>query len=597
MNHRKYRSHGVVREDRPDGTVLVSSTVALGPVVRCATDWLVHWAKLSPGAVFIAERSGAGWREVTYREALEQVRSLANGLLDRGLGPQKPLMVISGNGVDHGLLALAAQYAGIPVVPVAEQYALIPAANAHLAHAAALVKPAMVFAGDDERFGAALDLDVFSGIHKVSASGSRGGVTALSELFKDGGGADEANAAVGPDTVAKILMTSGSTAHPKGVLTTQRMMCTNQAQLLAALPFLGERRPRIVDWLPWNHVFGGSHNFNMMLANGGSLYIDAGKPVAGLVEKTIENLRMVTGTLAFNVPVGFAMLRDVMRGDRDLRRRYFEDLDMLFYAGASLPQDVWTDLQSMAREVRGDVPLFTTSWGMTETAPACIIQHEPAAMSGIIGVPVPGVVAKLVPDSADRYEVRIKGPNVTPGYCGDAEATKAVFDEEGFLRTGDAVKFVDAADPARGMRFDGRISEDFKLLTGTWVRAANLRLEVLSALKGIAADLVVTGADRNEVGAMIIPSPAARARDDIREIDGALFSPGLAAEIRSALGALPAHGSSGRIARAVMLSEPPSIADGEITAKGNLNFRRLLDRRAALLSRLYDNSDPATILM
>ncbi len=367
--------------------------------------------------------------------------------------------------------------------------------------------------------------------------------------------------------------------------------------MLAALPFLGQRRPRIVDWLPWNHVFGGSHNFNMMLANGGSLYIDGGKPVAGLVDKTIENLRMVAGTLAFNVPIGFAMVRDAMRSDEELRRRYFEDLDMLFYAGASLPQDVWSDLEAMAREVRGDVPLFTTSWGMTETAPACIIQHELTAMSGVIGVPVPGVTIKLVPDEGERFELRAKGPNVTPGYFDNPAATAQAFDEEGFLRTGDAVKFVDPADMAKGMRFDGRISEDFKLMTGIWVRAANLRLELMGALKDIAADVIVTGADRREVGVMIFPSPGARSRTDVREIDGALFSASLAAEISAALRNLPAHGSSGKIARALILSDPPSIADGEITAKGNLNFRKLLDRRANLLARLYDNADPATILV
>ncbi len=597
MNEQRFRNHSVIREDRADGTILLSSTVRHGPVARCSTDWLVQWAQLTPDAIFVAERSGDGWRTVSYQAALEQVRALANGLLDRGLGPDRPLLVISGNSVDHGLIALAAQYAGIPVVPVAEQYALIPAANAQLAQVAGLVKPGMVFAADGDRFAKALNLDIFANIHRVSSIGGVNGITSLAELMLDGTGADSANALVGPDTIAKILMTSGSTAMPKGVLTTQQMMCTNQAQLLAALPFLGQRKPRIVDWLPWNHVFGGSHNFNMMLANGGSLYIDGGKPVAGLVKRTVENMRLVRSTLAFNVPIGFAMLRDAMRTDTELRRSYFEQLDMLFYAGASLPQDVWADLETMAHEIRGDMPLFTTSWGMTETAPACIIQHEPTTMSGIIGVPVPGVHIKLIPAEDGRFELRAKGPNVMPGYHENLKATHDAFDEEGFLRTGDAVKFVDPDNMAKGMRFDGRISEDFKLLTGIWVRAANLRLELLALLKDVAADIIVTGADRSEVGIMIIPSGGARLRRDVAENDGALVCPSLASDIASALQTLHGHGSSGRISRAIILSEPPSIADGEITAKGNLNFRKLLDRRANLLKRLYDNADPATILV
>ena len=598
LTQERYRAHSVTREDRADGAILLRSTHALGPVADRTTDWLHHWADATPDAVFLAERCGPGWREVSYAGALEQVRAIAAALLTRGMGAGTPIVIISGNAVDHALLTLAAQYVGVPTVPVAEQYALIPAARGHLAHAVQVVRPAMVYAADLDRFGAALTSDLFDGMERVASAGTAPGVTPFSDLLAGGGAdVDAANAAIGPDTVAKILMTSGSTSSPKGVLTTHRMMCTNQAQLGVALPFLRTHPPVILDWLPWNHVFGGSHNFNMVLANGGALYIDGGKPVPGLIDHTIENQRMIAGTIAFNVPVGFAMLRDAMKRDTQLRQRYFENLDMLFYAGASLPQDVWADLEDMAREVRGEVPLMTSSWGLTETAPACLIQHEPTTRSGIVGVPVAGVTVKLIPDEDMRCEVRVKGPTITPGYFEDPEKTAEAFDEEGYFRTGDAMTFVDPADINKGLRFDGRISEDFKLLSGTWVRAANLRLDLLSALAGLAQDVVLTGADRSEIGLMVIPAPDVRARADVREADGALISPSAAAEISERLRARPVEGSSTRITRALILSEPPSIATGEFTAKGNINFRKLLTLRAALLDRLYDDADAATILI
>lgn len=602
MDQGRYLAHSVTREDRADGAILLHSTHALGPVADRTTDWLHHWAAATPGAVFLAERSGPGWREVTYAEALDQVRAIAGALLARGMGAGTPILIISGNGVDHGLLTLAAQYVGVPTVPVAEQYALIPAARGHLAHAAGLVRPAMVYAADLDRFGDALTSDIFDGMERVASAGAAPGVTPFADLLAGhlaGGAADidAANAAITPDTVAKILMTSGSTSSPKGVLTTHRMMCANQAQLGVALPFLRSHPPVILDWLPWNHVFGGSHNFNMALANGGAMYIDGGKPVAGLIDRTIENQRMISGTIAFNVPVGFAMLRDAMKRDAELRQRYFENLDMLFYAGASLPQDVWADLEDMAREVRGDVPLMTSSWGLTETAPACLIQHEPTTRSGIVGVPVAGVTVKLIPDEDMRCEVRVKGPTITPGYFEDAEKTAEAFDDEGYFRTGDAMKFVDPGDIAKGMRFDGRISEDFKLLSGTWVRAANLRIDLLIALAGLAGDVVLTGADRAEIGLMVIPTPELRARPDVSEDGGALLSHTGAGDIAQRIRALPVEGSATRIRRVMILAEPPSIAEGEITAKGNINFRKLLTRRANLLERLYDDADPAVTLI
>ena len=333
-----FQPHAVEREDRPDGSIILRSPRALGPTVRCTGVWLEQWARESPDQVFLAERSGKGWRKETYGSALQKVRALAASLLGRGLNADTPIAVLSGNGVDHGLLALAAQYVGVPTVPLAEQYALVPEAHGRLAEAIDLVRPRLVFVADGKRFAAALAGDALAGIDVVASDPGGGAATALETLLKGDGGVDVggAHAAVGPDTVAKILMTSGSTSSPKGVLTTQRMMCANQLQLSDSLPFLGQRRPTIVDWLPWNHVFGGSHNFNMMLANGGSLYIDDGKPLKGAFGRSLENLSMVSATLMFNVPIGYAMLLDAGAGDRELRGQVFGDLDLIFYSGASL---------------------------------------------------------------------------------------------------------------------------------------------------------------------------------------------------------------------------------------------------------------------
>ncbi|MCX2725593.1 AMP-binding protein [Roseibium salinum] len=337
----------------------------------------------------------------------------------------------------------------------------------------------------------------------------------------------------------------------------------------------------------------------MMLSNGGSLYIDDGKPVKGLFDRTLENLAMKTGTIAFNVPLGFGMLLGALEKDEDLRRRFFEGLDLIFYAGASLPQDVWAGFERMAMEVKGEIPLMTSSWGLTETAPSAMMQQEPAPRSGIVGVPVNGVTVKLVPDADMRCEVRVKGPNIMPGYFNDPEKTAAAFDEEGFFITGDAMLFLDATDPNKGMRFDGRISEDFKLQSGTWVRAAQLKLDMLSRLAPLAADLVITGADRKQIGVMIFPNreELSRAGFELREEGGACTCTLLQGEIHRRLSerAREISGSSARVARAMVLAEPPSMPEGEMTAKGNLNIRKVLARRAELLERLYDDNDPAVV--
>ncbi|MGS4990324.1 feruloyl-CoA synthase [Roseibium sp. RP-7] len=599
----EFLRHSVEREDRPDGSILLRSTYPLSPVVERTGDWLHQWAGEAPDRVFLAERSGAGWREESYADILEKVRAIGAALLARGMGANTPILIMSGNGVDHGILALAAQYVGVPVVPVAEQYSLIHGAHGRLREAINLIKPKMAYVVDADQYGEALNLEDLASVEIVASRPGSRNVTAFADLLKGDGGVDvdSAFAAVTPDTVGKILMTSGSTSSPKGVLTTHRMMCVNQAQLADSMPFLRKRPPVIVDWLPWNHVFGGSHNFNMMLANGGSLYIDDGKPVKGLFERTVENLSLKTGTLVFNVPLGFGMLLKALEADTDLRQRFFEDLDLIFYAGASLPQEVWSGFERMAMEVKGEVPLMTSSWGLTETAPSALMQQEPAPHSGIVGVPVSGVTVKLLPDADMRCEVRVKGPNVMPGYLNDPEKTAAAFDEEGFFITGDAMLFLDPADANKGMRFDGRISEDFKLQSGTWVRAAQLKLDMLSRLAPLAADLIITGADRKQIGVMIFPNVAELTREgfDLNDDDGAFRCKLLQGEIHRRLSARAREisGSSTLVSRAIVLSQPASMPEGEMTAKGNLNIRKVLARREALLERLYTDDDPAVVTL
>ena len=598
-----FKPHDVSSEQRNDGTLLLRSNAETGDVVDTSADWLHRWSEEAPERIFLAERSGAGWREETYQSTLQKVRAIAASLLARGMGPDTPILIMSGNGVDHGLLTLAAHYVGVPTAPIAEQYALIPAARERLEHAISLVKPSMAYVVDADKFAHAITIDALAGVEIVASDvGSQSGVTGMDTLLQGDSGVDidAARGQVTPDSVVKILMTSGSTSAPKGVMTTQRMMCVNQTQIADSLPFLTERPPSVVDWLPWNHVFGGSHNFNMMLANGGSFYIDDGKPLKGLFDRTVENLKMVTGSLVFNVPVGFGMLLQALKSDQDLRQRFFQDLDMIFYAGASLPQDIWQGLEHMALDVKGEVPLMTSSWGLTETAPATMIQQEPTDRSGVIGVPMSGVTLKLVPEEDGRYEVRAKGPNIMPGYYNDPQKTAEAFDGEGYFITGDAMMFVDPDNVNAGMRFDGRISEDFKLLTGTWVRATALRMSLLSHFAPLAADLVMTGQDKSDIGVLIFPNKEAieTAGHALDDVDGMLSDPSLLTALRDRLAAWnEANASSStRIARAALFAEPASLVDAEITAKGNLNFRKVLQRRSAILDHLYNGSHDAVIV-
>ena len=590
--------HAVETVKRADALFLKSHH-AIDPVVENTGVWLHKWADETPDRTFLAERDGDGWRELSYAQVLKSVRGIASALAGRGMGPDTPIVIMSGNSVDHALLSLGAQYAGVPTSPLAEQYALIVEAHGRLTYVLDKIKPAMAFVDDAARYSAAIGLSHLADMEVVASKtdGAPRDVTAFADLVAGDPSVDidAVHAKVGPDTLAKILFTSGSSSDPKGVLTTQKMMCSNQAQMAAVLPFLKERPPVINDWLPWNHVFGGSHNVNMMLAHGGTLYIDDGKPTKKGFQRTVENIISRPGTLAFNVPVGFAMLAAEMKTNADLRKAYMGNLDMLFYAGASLPQDVWTSLEDVAMAERGRLPLMISSWGMTETAPATVMLHEPIGRSGVIGVPLPGTEIKLLPDDEMRCELRVKGPNIMTAYYGDTAKTAEAFDDEGFLITGDAVRFVNVDDPDRGLIFDGRVSEDFKLLTGTWVQAGKLRLDALEALQGLVQDVVICGHDRDAIGLFIFARPN-QVHDD-NTANGAVIDDALQAQIEQRLRALAAtsSGSAKRISRAMILAEAPSLKDHEITDKGSLNTRKIITRRADLVERLYDNEDPALI--
>ncbi len=560
----------VVSERRSDGTLLLRSPQRLAPYARAVGEWLVHWAAAAPERSFLAERSGEGWRKLGYGEALEAARRIGQALLERGLGPERPVAILSDNGIDHALLALGAMHVGVPVTPISPAYSLMSKDFAKLRHIFELVRPGLVYAADPAKFGAALDALGAAAMPVAELLGS-----APTRRV------DDAFAAVGPDTVAKILFTSGSTGVPKGVVNTQRMLCANQQMLAQAWPFLGERTPVVVDWLPWNHTFGGNHNFNMVLRNGGTLYIDGGKPLPGVVETTVRNLKEVAATMYFNVPRGYDLLLPYLERDAALRANFFRDLDVLFYAAAALPQNLWQRIEKLALEEKNGRLAMLSAWGSTETSPLATSVHFHMDRAGVIGLPVAGCELKLVP-SAGKLEVRVRGANVTPGYYRRDDLTRAAFDDEGFYRIGDAVKLADPADPAKGIEFDGRIAEDFKLATGTWVHVGALRMRLIAAANPLIQDAVITGHDRDEIGALVFLNPAAAsglAPDALRER--------LAQALR---GLAQDAGSSTHPVRLLVMEEPPSIDANEITDKGYMNQRAVLERRATLVEELYGDT-------
>jgi feruloyl-CoA synthase len=593
-----FATPGLACERRLDGCIVLTSSLGLGPIPPSLGVLLERWAAAVPQRDFLAERDrGGAWRRLTYAAAARAANSIGQALLDRGCGPARPVMILAENGIDHALIVLGAMHVGVPVVPVSTAYARVSQDFAKLRYIFGLIKPALIYVDEADRYTQALQTIGATGVEIVASRGRLGGhyptpFSALSELTPTTA-VGAAFARVGPDTVAKILFTSGSTGQPKGVINTQRMLCANQESIFSAWPFLAEHPPVIVDWLPWNHTFGANHNFNMMLRHGGTLYIDEGKPVPGLMGRTIANLRDVSPTLYFNVPKGYAALLDHLEKDAALQATFFARLDMLFYAAAALPQSLWDRLQALGRKLRTSAVPFVSSWGLTETAPLATIVHFPIDRPGNIGVPGPGIQVKLVPDG-DKCEIRVKGPNVMPGYFQNEQLTAAAFDSEGWLRTGDAVRLADPANPARGLMFDGRIAENFKLSSGTWVNVGMLRTAVIAAGAPVIEDAVVTGHDRDEPGLLIFPSLAG-----MRTLCPELGPQATLGEligrpaVREALAVglqrhnSQASGSSLRIGRCLLLAEPPRIDANEITDKGYLNQRAVLTERAACVERLH----------
>jgi len=592
-----------------DGGMILSSPQKLGPYSRSVCEYLLHWAATTPDNVFLAERSGGGdWRKMTYREVLSSVRNVAQALLDRKLSLDRPLVILSDNSIAHALMALGAMYAGIPVAPVSPAYSLLSKDYAKLKHILGLLQPGAIFVQDGTKFAPALKAAAVGGVEIIAASNPPGDMqmTDIAQVLATRSGAEveRAFSSVGPDTIAKILFTSGSTDLPKGVINTQRMMCSNQQTITQVWPFIEEKPPVIVDWLPWNHTFGGNHNFNMMLRQGGSLYIDEGKPAPGLIERTVANLREIAPTLYFNVPRGYDMLLPFLEQDHELAANFFSKLDLIFYAAAALPQNLWERLEDLAIKVRGKRVRMVSSWGSTETAPMVTSVHYDIERAGVIGLPTPGVELKMVPN-AGKMELRVRGPNVTPGYFKRDDLTKAAFDADGFYCIGDAGRFADPRDPTKGIEFDGRIAEDFKLSSGTWVHVGALRIRAIAAGSPIIQDCVVTGHDRDEIGLLIFPNPVgcrSLCPDAPAEMPLAklIVQPQVKSRLAQSLAQLAdgSGGSSTHPTRALLMADPPSIDDNEITDKGYINQRAVLARRASLIERLYEsNPGPEVVIL
>jgi feruloyl-CoA synthase len=591
----------IVADRRADGSIILKSTTPLRESDRCVGDWLEHWAAQTPDRIFLGERASvdAPWTTVTYRQALGRVRAAAAWILALGLSAERPLVILADNGIDHAVFALAAQHVGVPSAAISPAYSLMSKDFDKLKSMITLLQPGAIYVSGTKPFAAALS--AIQPLHSARIiSGNAADADAIPfrtiAATPETPAVEQAFAAVTPDTIAKFLFTSGSTGTPKAVINTQRMLTSSQQAKAQTWAFLEAARDFVIlDWLPWSHTFGANHNFNLVLRNGGTLYVDGGKPAPGLFATSLANLRSVMPTVYFNVPRGFDMLIAALRGDDELRRRFFGEVKFAFYAGAALPQNLWDALEELSIKTSGRALPMVSAWGSTETSPLATDCHFQAKRSGNIGVPIPGTELKLVP-SGDKLEVRVRGPNVTPGYWKAPELTAQAFDSDGFYLIGDAVTFADPARPELGLFFDGRVAEDFKLNSGTWVSVGTLRVAGISALAPLAQDIVVTGHGGDEVRFLVLPNIAAcRAHAglsdsaDVKDVIGhekvrAAFAQGLA-KLKAQSG-----NSSGHATRALLLAEPASVDGGEITDKGYINQRAVLTRRAGAVATLDDDA-------
>ncbi|MBL8387949.1 MAG: feruloyl-CoA synthase [Hydrogenophaga sp.] len=608
MSNAKYRplKFGVTRATLRDGDTGVHYLRAdqeLGPFPERLTDRLVHWAKERPNQTLFARRvknadgSSGDWKHISFAQALDAARRIGQGLLNRGLSAERPVLILSENDLEHALLALGCLYAGVAYCPTSPAYSLISQDFDKLKHVIKTLTPGMVFASDALRYSRAMLATVADDVELVCAHGTVPGrdTTSFAALMatEPTPAVDAAMAATGPDTIAKFLFTSGSTKMPKAVINTQRQWCANQAQMTASMPVLAEKELVLCDWLPWNHTFGGNHNFGMVIYHGGTLYIDDGKPTPALMHETLRNLREISPTVYFNVPTGFEAIANAMKTDDQLRKTLLAKVNMFFYAGAALAQPVWDSLFESAEREIGERIVMTTGLGMTESGPFGIFVTNPNVRAGDLGLPTPGLELKLV-DIDGKTEVRYRGPNITPGYWRMPSETAEAYDEEGFFKTGDAVKWIDETDVHQGLKFDGRIAEDFKLATGTFVSVGPLRGKIIAAGAPYIQDVVLTGLNMKEVGAMVFPTPAVRQLTDLpadASLHDVLDHPGVLAQFQKIVDDLArsATGSANRIARLCLLADPPTIDRGEITDKGSINQRSVLSHRADTVAKLHSD--------